>query len=58
MSPYPAAADSITRQLQELFLFSRLQYIRGLLSSLDPIKKQSPDAYLKRYVEVFRENVL
>ncbi|VVT55795.1 uncharacterized protein SAPINGB_P004742 [Magnusiomyces paraingens] len=53
----PAAADSITRQLQELFLFSRLQYIRGLLSSLDPIKKQSPDAYLKRYVEVFRENV-
>lgn len=50
-------SDIVTRQLQQLFLFSRLQYIRSMLSSLEALKKQSPDAYLKRYVEVFRENV-
>lgn len=49
--------DLVTRQLQHLFLFSRLQYIRTLLDSLDPLKRQSPDMYLKRYVEVFREHV-
>lgn len=49
--------DVVTRQLQQLYLFSRLQYIRGLLLSLEPLKKQSADSYLKRYVEVFREHV-
>lgn len=49
--------DMVTHQLQHLFLFSRLQYIRGLLESLDSLKRQSPDMYLKRYIELFREHV-
>lgn len=47
----------VTHQLQHLFFFSRLQYIRSLLESLEPLKRQSPDMYLKRYVELFREHV-
>lgn len=47
----------VTHQLQHLFFFSRLQYIRSLLESLEPLKRQSPDMYLKRYIELFREHV-
>lgn len=56
-TPVSPTFDVATRQLQQLFLFSRLQYINDLLNSLEPLKKQSPEAYLKRYIESFREHV-
>lgn len=56
MQPFQSAPD-VTRQLQQLYLVSRLQYIRTLLSTLDPLKRQSPEVYLKRTIEVFREHV-
>lgn len=56
MQPFQSAPD-VNRQLQQLYLVSRLQYIRTLLSTLDPLKRQSPEVYLKRTIEVFREHV-
>lgn len=56
MKPFQGS-DDVDRQLEQLYLVSRLQYIRTLLSSLEPLKKQSPETYLKRYIEVFREHV-
>ena len=56
MKPFQGL-DDVDRQLEQLYLVSRLQYIRTLLSSLEPLKKQSPETYLKRYIEVFREHV-
>lgn len=56
MQPFQSAPD-VNRQLQQLYLVSRLQYVRTLLSTLNPLKRQSPETYLKRYIEVFREHV-
>lgn len=56
MHPFQSASD-VGRHLQQLYLVSRLQYIRTLLSTLEPLKRQSPEVYLKRTIEVFREHV-
>lgn len=56
MKPFQGS-NNVNRQLEQLYLVSRLQFIRTLLSSLEPLKKQSPETYLKRYIEVFREHV-
>lgn len=56
MQPFQSAPDA-SRQLQQLYLVSRLQYIRTLLAMLEPLKQQSPEGYLKRSLEIFREHV-
>ena len=55
MSPFMTYANP-TPQLQQLYLASRLHFIRTQLSTLQPLK-QTPDKYLKRYIEVYRELV-
>lgn len=54
--PFYNAPDA-TRQLQHLFLASRLNFIKSQLQTLTPLKAQSPDKYLKKYIEVYREHV-
>ncbi|ANB15564.1 Cog8p [Sugiyamaella lignohabitans] len=44
------------RQLHHLYISSRLHFIRNQWETLSPLK-QSPDKYLKRYIEVYREHV-
>jgi hypothetical protein len=55
MQPFQSAPHA-TRQLQQLFLVSRLAYIRSQWSILAPLK-QTPEKYVKRYLEVYREHV-
>ncbi|CAN6646112.1 hypothetical protein TRVA0_021S01662 [Trichomonascus vanleenenianus] len=55
MAPFSAMnPEKSTEQLQQLFLVSRLAFIR---SQLDVLKPLQPEKYLKSYIEVFREHV-
>lgn len=58
MYPFNTNDDSenSSKQLQQLYFASRLHFIRNQLNTLVPLK-QSPDKYLKRYLEIFREHV-
>lgn len=50
------ANSNSSRQLQQLLLASRLKFIRDQVATIEPLR-QSPEKYLKRYLEIFREQV-
>lgn len=57
MHPFNASEHNSSKQLQQLYFASRLYFIRNQLQTLTPFKSQSPEKYLKRYLEIYREHV-
>lgn len=57
MHPFNSSEHNPSKQLQQLYFASRLHFIRGQLQTLTPFKTQSPEKYVKRYLEIYREHV-
>lgn len=56
MEPFKRTEDSNDKALLDLLWTSRLAYIRRQWTLLDSLKSTSPDSYLKRFIETFREH--